>query len=506
MRKISNNASTITLDDIDAEAGSGPITLTFAVDNSQGQLLLFPDVDTIAADYAYCTLENTLGQVEICKLTSVNIIDTTVTVQRGSAAFPPGHLDAPSNGIAPNPPGMLAFPAGSRFECRPTAGLFQGMLQRDGDTVHGGVFGDTPEEPELGSSTIITKHSTADNNNGPAIGNIQIGELAFNAKTGKLYAGAVNAADAKVLLELVPGIYYGSAEPEEYQKSRRTLWYQTTDGEGEDVITVNTLKLWTGSAWVPVIHFGRISSNIVLDNDKALQGRLADDTTIYNLAKVNTLNEVQLGATAASLTQVLGQVVQISPRLRLKATTAGLGYWDLLASGVSGTPRMTLAPVVGASVPAEFLLQTVNDSNLFNNFFFTRDGELRISNLVPTAPGDLVPLAYLESALASFVVAGIVAAGVVGVSGTTPELGGSLGVTGVTRVSTGIFRITLTNELSAVNNGVVHATVLSNNATSYGTSSFVVSKTVVQVNVFFASGGAAPHDGSFQFSVIDCGG
>jgi len=496
MRKISNNASTLTLNDIDAEAGAGPVTLTFAVDNSQGQLALFPDVDTIAADYAYCTLENVDGEVEICKLNSVNVVSGTVTVARGNGAFPAGHLDAPA-AVG----GMKAFPAGSRFECRPTAGLFNSFLQRDGDTIHGGIFGAPGLTPEPAESVrIITRHTFDPNTAGPLAPNMLIGEFYFNAKTKKLIVGAVDAADALERWELVPGIYYGSAEPEEYQKTVRTLWYQTTEEVGAETFTRNTLKLWNGTAWVPVISFAHLTSDLILDNDKALQGRHSNGTTIYNLAKVNTVNEVLLGASGAALTRLLGAAVQVESPFRVKQNAAATSWWTLSASAPAGSPRLIIQPTLPGLVAADMQFRTFESDGTVHDTYVLSTGLVRVSNLVPAAPGDLVPLAFLEDALAGLTpTGGIVAAGNVSAGGAASGPLFGCTVSG----GAGVYTITLANNAT---NPVLTATAVGTGNTQVADFcwSFAGPKTIT-VRTFTAGSQTDPVARAFSFHVVETG-
>lgn len=82
---------------------------------------LFPVVT--AGDYCMITIENTLGEYEIMKVTSRPAASDVLIVERDQ------------EGTAGQ-----SFTAGARVELRTTKGTMEHLLQRDGDTIDGGTF------------------------------------------------------------------------------------------------------------------------------------------------------------------------------------------------------------------------------------------------------------------------------------------------------------------------------------------------------------------------------
>jgi hypothetical protein len=115
--EFTNNASGSLRADI-AGVAPGPEDTVLPLQTNEAQL--FPSVTTSSGDFFYVTLEDSAGNIEICKCTNRDTITDNLTVQR-----------AQENTTSQN------FAAGTKVECRPTAGTFNEFLQKGGGAMTG---------------------------------------------------------------------------------------------------------------------------------------------------------------------------------------------------------------------------------------------------------------------------------------------------------------------------------------------------------------------------------
>ena len=101
-------------------AAPGPEDTNLVLQTNEAQL--FPDVTTFSGDFFLVTLEDTSGNIEICKCTNRDTITDTLTVVRGQENTT-----------------SQSFAAGTKVECRPTAGTFDSFLQKLGGTMTGPI-------------------------------------------------------------------------------------------------------------------------------------------------------------------------------------------------------------------------------------------------------------------------------------------------------------------------------------------------------------------------------
>jgi hypothetical protein len=115
--EFTNNASGSLSAPI-AGVAPGPEDTSLPLQPNEAQL--FPDVITSSGDFFYVTIEDTAGNIEICKCTNRDTVTDTLTVERGQENTT-----------------SQSFAAGSKVECRPTAGTFDEFLQKLGGTMTG---------------------------------------------------------------------------------------------------------------------------------------------------------------------------------------------------------------------------------------------------------------------------------------------------------------------------------------------------------------------------------
>jgi len=507
MRKLTNNASTVLAVKLDALTGDGdpngflvPITLSTAF-----PLINFPNVDVSPSDYAYCTVQAVDGHYEIVKLVELDRDLGTGQIRRGQKAFPAGHPDAPPSTA------LAEFAAGSRFELRVTAGLFADVIQRDGDTLHGGVWAEPPTFP-VASTTIITKHSTSiasgDPGRVPTLGDLVLGELCWNARTKKIWGEGVNESGSPARHELVSGLHWGgAAEPAAHFRTQGTFWYDAIDFH-------NTLMLWSGSAWVPCIDLTLIQTDIILPNNKALQahGIGAEVASIFDLVKVNAANEGVVGDTDLAMLKLLATTVQVSPKLRIAAANSANGTWDFVA-GIAGMPRLNILPNMSAGLDCMITLNTRNAAGTNRLFTFDERGQITQPNLVPTQDGDLVPLKYLTDYVGGV---DLTNAGALLASGQITGPGATVGTQKgctVARTGLGTYVITLppASPLSNKDNATVLVTAIGGPGAGPKPGAvadivvWVSSTTTIEVTTYTAGSQTDPADRAFSFLVIDRG-
>lgn len=115
--EFTNNASGSLSAPI-AGVAPGPESTDLVLQTNEAQL--FPDVTTASGDFFLLTLEDTAGNIEVCKCTNRDTITDTLTVERGQENTT-----------------SQSFAAGTKVECRPTAGTFNSFLQKLGGTMEG---------------------------------------------------------------------------------------------------------------------------------------------------------------------------------------------------------------------------------------------------------------------------------------------------------------------------------------------------------------------------------
>ena len=115
--EFTNNASGSLSAPI-AGVAPGPESTDLPLQTNEAQL--FPDVTTASGDFFLVTLEDTAGNIEVCKCTNRDTITDTLTVERGQENTT-----------------SQSFAAGTKVECRPTAGTFNSFLQKLGGTMEG---------------------------------------------------------------------------------------------------------------------------------------------------------------------------------------------------------------------------------------------------------------------------------------------------------------------------------------------------------------------------------
>jgi hypothetical protein len=114
---FTNNASG-TLSSPLAGATPGPEDTTLALQTNEA--LLFPATTSADNDFFYASIEDSSGNIEIVKVTNRNVTNDTLTIERGQENTT-----------------SQSFAAGSRVECRPTAGTFDEFVQRSGSVITG---------------------------------------------------------------------------------------------------------------------------------------------------------------------------------------------------------------------------------------------------------------------------------------------------------------------------------------------------------------------------------
>lgn len=477
MRKYSNNASTTLAASLNPADGVHPATYTVAVENGAGELNSFPDLSD-PDDYAYVTLQNNAGVYEIVKLLEVDLVSGTVTITRGTGAFPTGSADAP--------PGSLGtFGIGSRIELRTTAGAFDSVLIRDGDTIHGGVFGATPAEPASGSSTIVTRYST-DATADQADVTLATGEIALNAKTRKLYAGVVDGSNNPETIELYPGIFVGTATPT-YATSGM-LWFDTN-------AAVLALKVYDGSTWRLCFGAGSLAADLILANAVALAAKNAAGTDTADLIQLNASDEIIIGDADYSTTQFLSSLVEFGSTLRLIAGGA-FGNWDFAATGF-GNSLLTIVPSANSS---GYIFTVKDASGTTRNFTLDLNGFLTVPALTPTADYHVATKKYVDDSVGAGVT--ILAAGNVLSGGST--IGTLVNVDSVVKNSTGQYTVTLVDAASSINNMVVSCQIDKNGGTDQAVTVYKIDASSFKVQIGTGSSyGYADND--FMFVVYDTG-
>lgn len=496
MRRFSNNASVLTTELIVGHSGAGPVTdVTFAVDNSGDALDSFPDLST-PGDYAYVTAQNADGLIEIMKLTAVDTLAGTLTVDRGNAAFPANHPDAPVSGDGITT-GMLEFAVGSRIEVRATAGMIEGMLQRNDDTVHGGVWGATPSAPDS-ADTILIKYTTDGTVDEADLTTLQTGELAFNAKTRKLYAGAVDNSDNPEPVEIASQVYVQSTEPAANRRTDGTFWFDTTPAN-------MCLYVYNGGTKTLVINFARAVAALLLENDVALQSRNAADSASKDLIKLSADDEAVLGHTGLTLLKVLADFFQIEPTLRIRSTNGTNGYWQINATASGGAGLLQDVPTTDTGVGAQRAIKVKSTGDVVRQFLFDMDGFLQLPVETPTADEHAASKGYVDAQVAS-VNSSVFA--LANVDGTAGALIGTATNVASSSGSGGEYTINFDTAATSVNNLVAVATVRSDSSTpahSYTAQVEYVSASQIIVRVRVNGNNPALSAQSFSVIVYDTG-
>jgi len=425
-RVYSNNASTTLINPLNTS------DTIFIVSNVGDAVAKFPDL-TDPADFAIITVENVDGTFEIMKLTDVNSGTNQFTVVRGSS-FAVDDIDKTPS---------IAFLAGARVELRTTAGAFADYLQRDGETIHGGVFGATPAAPAE-SQTIITKHSTG--TVAPILSDVEIGELAFNAKTRKLYAGGVDALNAKELVELIAATYVGIGVPD--YPTEGMLWWNPTD---------NALRVYgNDAAWHFCIGESPVTEALKLLNNVALQGRNAADSAWKDLLKIDTADDIVIGASDIDFVRLVAAAAKIRAALNIYTDADNAKGWDFLATMYLGAPFLNIKANAANGAAA---IIAKNGAGTELPFTFGNDGYLYLPHYFLPTNNLHVTSKYYVDTVANAIPA-LTHAISVGASGAI--FGTALGISSVTKGSNGLYTLNLSTPLSNVNNAVITATARNN--------------------------------------------
>lgn len=470
-RLYSNYASTTLSDDLNA------VDTTFTVENGSGELSLWPVLGP--EDYVICTIEGDDGVFEIIKVTDINLIGQTFTAVRGDSFA----SDDPDKTTS------LSFSMGARVEIRATAGSFAGLLQKGGDTIYGGVYGDTPAAPAF-VNRIITKHSTDTTPAGDAVpttDDLEMGEIAVNPKTGKVYVGSTTDLDVPYVREIVPGFFIGTATPTGANATEGHLWFDTN-------ATVMSLKMYANGSYRNA--FGRI-----LPNATALRSLLSNGTDVENLIKITNDDKVEVGFATTVLLSLLGTMVQLGPTLRLLGTSGKL--WDLVA-GSGGNSSLALIP--GAN--NQGLTITVKQSDgTSHDFVLKTNGNLTLP-VDPAVNSDAVNKGYVDGAISDAIsqqpsVVVPIASG--RFEADSDGVGTFVGCSGAYG-GFAIYDVTLSDPASSANNIAVIATIEGTSNASAGTVMYqVVDSDTIRFRTF--EGGSADDiaQRAFSFVVYDRG-
>ena len=467
MRIFSNNASTTLATGIDDTDTS------IVVSNSNGAISKFPTPST--GNKVYLTIQSASdGGYEIVELLSINAGTNTLNVRRG-------------NNFAADDPDKTAsrgFITGDRIECRLTAGALEGMVQRDADEFHGGVFGSSPAAPDTGSSTLIVKHTQQPG----ATPVLALGEMALDLRRGVLWAGLADGAGALNIRHLFSGMFVQSAEPTNYGPS--TLWFDTTP-------EVMALKIRENTQWKQVVGLGQLATGLLLKNNHALKSRNADDDDEVYLIRLFTDDSIYIGELDWEVTRIRTNWTEVLNKLVIKTRDLVDGEWELNATSVFGAPALVLTPSKNNSAVA---VKVKSSGGVERQTTFQADGRLTLSGVTPTAVEDATSKGYVDTAVAE---KGALCRGRVNAAGGV--VGTATGWS-VSKGGTGQYTINLSPGVANANRMTVVATATD------GFAGFadicVVGVTVNTASQFAVSictmGGAASNRG-FSFAVFDNG-
>jgi len=467
-RVYSNNASTTLINPLNTS------DTIFIVSNTGDAVAQFPDL-TDPADFAIITVENADGSFEIMKLTNVDSGTNQFTVVRGDT-LAVDDIDKTTS---------IAFLAGARVELRTTAGAFSSYLQRDGETIHGGVFGATPAAPAE-SQTIVVKHSTG--TVAPILSDVEIGELAFNAKTRKLYVGGVDALNAKELVELLAGIYVGIGTPD--YPSEGMLWWNPTD---------NALRVYgNDAAWHFCIGESPVTEALKLLNNIALQGRNAADSAWQDLIKINASDEVIAGDTDLTLFSIITAATRVKELLQLRTASDATKGWELFVAMYLGAP---FAQLRASAANGALAIVSKNGAGTDLPFTFGNDGYIKLPHFfLPTDNLHVASKYYVDTKVAA--VPAITHA--VSVNAAGAIFGTALAVASITKGAAGRYTINLSTALTSVNNAVITVTPRNNATTGTVVAVAAYPTSVSTIDVFTRINGTLSNS-DFSLMVLDTG-